>query len=295
MLIPCSHFGLRSTPKIFTAVADGLIWIMGNNCMKKALHYLDDYLFFGMPHSSECADALGCAPSLCEKLGVPTSKEKIEGPSTALSFLGILLDPEAGQIRLPEEKLQRLKAVIRGCRENIAADALSHDNFPLFLQQVQHAAQQPTLIPEELIQALVTHRPDWTSQNWRTWFTTILERISRLYSTHLQKYPGALFEILSGGRFTPLPVSQSLLCKYVSHLANENLKHGTIKVYLSAVRHLQIKYGMNDPFAHAAWPQLDLMMRRIIKVEAEKGGGKRERLYLTMPPAETERCMVPAK
>ena len=59
-------------------------------------------------------------------------------------------------------------------RENIAADALSCDNLPLFLQQVQHAAQQPILIPEELIQDLVTHRPDWTSQNWRTWFTTIL-------------------------------------------------------------------------------------------------------------------------
>lgn len=81
--------------------------------------------------------------------------------------------------------------------------------------------------------------------------------------------------------FTPLPVSQSLLCKYVSYLANQNLKHGTIKVYLSAVRHLQIKYGMNDPFAQAAWPQLDLVMRGIKRVEAEKSGGKRERLPIS--------------
>ena len=111
MVLP---FSLRSAQKIFTALADGLIWIMGNNGVKKALHYLDNYLFFGRPLSSECAEALQRALSLCDELGVPVTKEKIEGPSTSLPFLGILLDTEAGEIQLPEEKLQRLKEVIRG-------------------------------------------------------------------------------------------------------------------------------------------------------------------------------------
>ena len=39
-------FGLRSAPKIFTAMADGLIWIMFNRGVRAAIHYLDDYLFF---------------------------------------------------------------------------------------------------------------------------------------------------------------------------------------------------------------------------------------------------------
>ena len=49
--------------------------------------------------------------------------------------------------------------------------------------------------------------------------------------------------------FTPLSVSQTLLCSYVSFLANQHLKHATIKVYLSAVRQLQITAGHPDPFA----------------------------------------------
>ena len=61
--------------------------------------------------------------------------------------------------------------------DNTAADALSRDNLPLFLQQVNHADHQPSRLPEELVQALVTRRPDWTSQSWRTWFTSILGKV----------------------------------------------------------------------------------------------------------------------
>ena len=39
----------------------------------------------------------------------------------------------------------------------------------------------------------------------------------------------------------PIPVSEHQLCQYVSFLANHGLAHKTIKSYLSAVRHLQIK------------------------------------------------------
>ena len=77
------------------------------------LHYLDDYLFLGDPGTSECADALRLALRLCEQLGVPVAEEKVEGPLTSLIFLGILLDTEARELRLPEEKLIRLRALIR--------------------------------------------------------------------------------------------------------------------------------------------------------------------------------------
>ena len=81
--------------------------------------------------------------------------------------------------------------------------------------------------------------------------------------------------------FNPVPVTQSLLCMYVSFLADQKLKHSTIKVYLSAVRNLQIAAGHSDPFAGAAMPQLDQVMKGIKRVEAEKGSQKRERLPIT--------------
>ena len=47
---------------------------------------------------------------------------------------------------------------------------------------------------------------------------------------------------------SPLPLSESTLLMYVSYLAESGLKHSTIKVYLSALRHMQIASGLPDPF-----------------------------------------------
>jgi hypothetical protein len=97
--------------QIFTAQADGLLWVLYLHGIQAALHYLDDYIFFGNPHTLECADALKRALQLCEQLVVPVSKFKVEGPATVLTFLGISLDTEAMELRLPEEKLRRLKTL----------------------------------------------------------------------------------------------------------------------------------------------------------------------------------------
>ena len=72
-----------------------------------------------------------------------------------------------------------------------------------------------------------------------------------------------------------------MLCAYVSFLANDNLKHSTIKVYLSAVRQLQVAAGGSDPFAGVGFPQLHQVLRGIRRNEAEKGVEKRQRLPIT--------------
>ena len=83
------------------------------------------------------------------------------------------------------------------------------------------------------------------------------------------------------GDFSPVPVSQSLLCMYVSYLAEQKLKYGSMKVYLSAVRNLQIASGHSDPFTGSAMPQLDQVMKGIKRVQAESGSNKRERLPIS--------------
>ena len=45
-------FGLRSAPKIFSALADGLLWILHSKVADLSLHYLDDFLIMGPPDSS---------------------------------------------------------------------------------------------------------------------------------------------------------------------------------------------------------------------------------------------------
>ena len=49
---------------------------------------------------------------LCHHLGVPLAEENVEGPSTCLMYLGIIIDSVAGELRLPLEKLSRLCLLI---------------------------------------------------------------------------------------------------------------------------------------------------------------------------------------
>ena len=105
-------FGLRSAPKIFSALADGLLWIMLHSGVHRAIHYLDDFLFFGQPSSDQCRQSLQAALVVCQQLGVPLAPEKTEGPSTVLTFLGIEFDTCAGQLRLPQDKLVRLQSSV---------------------------------------------------------------------------------------------------------------------------------------------------------------------------------------
>ena len=50
--------------------------------------------------------------------------------------------------------------------ENGAADALSRNDKNSFLIQVAGARTDPTPIPPDLLEALLLHPQDWTSQSW---------------------------------------------------------------------------------------------------------------------------------
>ena len=68
-------------------------------------HYLDDFLCTGPPGKNTCRRSLDTMMRACEELGLPLASEKVEGPASCLIFLGIELDSNAMQIRLPDRKL----------------------------------------------------------------------------------------------------------------------------------------------------------------------------------------------
>ena len=107
-------FGLRSAPKIFCAVVDALQFILINKGITDCLHYLDDYIM--VSDSLEKAEASKrCLLSVFSNLQVPLELSKLEGPATCLPFLGIQVDMSLLQLRLPDEKLTRLKAELAKC------------------------------------------------------------------------------------------------------------------------------------------------------------------------------------
>ena len=79
-------FGLRSAPKIFTAIADAAEWIARTRGVRQSLHYLDDFLIFGRPGSDECRQARDTLLQVFEELGIPVAQEKLEGPECKLTF-----------------------------------------------------------------------------------------------------------------------------------------------------------------------------------------------------------------
>ena len=85
-------FGLRSAPKVFTAFADLVAWAIHCRGVRWLLHYLNDFLLFGAPDTLEAASAAAVATEVLTNAGVPVAAHKTEGPSTAVTFLGIMVD-----------------------------------------------------------------------------------------------------------------------------------------------------------------------------------------------------------
>ena len=104
-------FGLRSAPYIFNCLADAVTWILRTNYNVGHLyHYLDDFITLGAPNTEECNHNLLRIQELFSRLNIPIAKEKLEGPSTSIVFLGISLDTEKLEAKLPPEKLASIRA-----------------------------------------------------------------------------------------------------------------------------------------------------------------------------------------
>ncbi len=102
-------FGLRSAPKIFSAVADAVEWVARHEGVRFVIHYLDDFLVFGTPNTSECPAALAKLLDLFHRLGLQVAVEKREGPATQLEFE---IDSVKMIIRLSDKKLAELKELL---------------------------------------------------------------------------------------------------------------------------------------------------------------------------------------
>ncbi len=128
-------FGLRLAPKVFTAVADAIDWCLHDVGIHHQLHYLDDFLFFGHPGTDEAGAILSTVVKTFHELGVPVATHKTEGPAVCVSFLGILIDSQRMELRLPREKLMRIQSLItawvskRSCRRKELKQFVGHLSY----------------------------------------------------------------------------------------------------------------------------------------------------------------------
>ena len=106
-------FGSRSSPFIFNQFAEALLWILifvfG---IPHIIHYLDDF-FLSALSFDECKKDMATMKFAFSELGVPLASDKVIGPATVMTYLGIEIDSVSSTIRLPSEKFQDLCTLLQ--------------------------------------------------------------------------------------------------------------------------------------------------------------------------------------
>ena len=101
---------------IFNAVAEALAFVIRKKEVEGLDHYLDDFTLVEKPRYQQCKQNLEVALATCDEVGFRVAPEKTEGPTTSLSFLGVELDTEAMELRLPQKKLLKLRELVEKWR-----------------------------------------------------------------------------------------------------------------------------------------------------------------------------------
>lgn len=113
----CLPFGCSMACATFEKFATFLEWtIKCKSGLNSAVHYLDDFLFAGPKNTSDCKKLMQTFRSLCQDIGVPLAEEKTVGPTSCLVFLGLEINTDEMNVKIPPDKivktLETLKKVL---------------------------------------------------------------------------------------------------------------------------------------------------------------------------------------
>ena len=129
-------FGMRSSPYLFNRLADAFEWLLKTNYhIQDLMHYLDDYFTVGPANSLVCAHHIHTITQVASQVGITLALNKLEGPTTQLVFLGILIDTTCMETSLPGDKLHELLSELRSwssckkCRKRELLSLIGKLNF----------------------------------------------------------------------------------------------------------------------------------------------------------------------
>ena len=107
----CLSMGCSISCNIFEKISTFLHWLVEKKSGLSTLdHYLDDFIFAGIENSDQCKTLMNYFLNISQELGIPIADEESVGPVTVLTFLCLEIDTEDMSIRIPQEKLESLKA-----------------------------------------------------------------------------------------------------------------------------------------------------------------------------------------
>ena len=102
--------------------------------------------------------------------------------------------------------------------------------------------------------------PDWGSSDWTILFRSCLPVTLPPPPCPPTRQVWKRYLTFCG--LCPLPLQESILCRFAASLAGESLCHQTIVSYLSACRYFQILSGLPDP-SLSSLPQLSYVLKGV--------------------------------
>ena len=108
----CLPMGCSSSCQIFELFTTFIHWLLQEKFgVKHIVHILDDFMFFGKDYS-ECKSYLNSFIDLADDINMPIKHSKTVLPSTVVTLFGVEVDTKAGEIRMPAEKVAKLKQLL---------------------------------------------------------------------------------------------------------------------------------------------------------------------------------------
>lgn len=105
----CMPFGCSASCKNWELFATFLEFLVRTKAGSKyLLHYLDDFLGGGKSGTTDCLKLMQVFQQCMRQLHVPIADEKTAGPATIICFLGLELDSEKMEVRIPLHKIQEI-------------------------------------------------------------------------------------------------------------------------------------------------------------------------------------------
>ena len=102
--------GLSSACNLFEKFSSALHWVTNEKQkIPGCVHLLNDFLLVGLPTLSICEGQLTLFLQFLDHVKVPIKPEKTIFPTTVLICLGLELDTDTMEIRLPLDKLHKLR------------------------------------------------------------------------------------------------------------------------------------------------------------------------------------------
>ena len=115
---------------------------------------MDDFLVFGTAGTQEANLALTCALETCRRLGFQVAPEKVKGPSTCLTFLGIEIDTVAYEVRLPSSKLSRLQQLLNEWLSHRSSTKRQLQSLLGYLNHAATVVRPGSMFTRNLIEAI---------------------------------------------------------------------------------------------------------------------------------------------